>query len=150
MVLRLCPWRSHNLLPTFGTFHELENSLRMSINGLGNLMGSSGGPRKPTLRWNLKFFFRESISIIKGATYLKKEATKVQRQKSFFFLLKYHMPLFSALPYLLNPLSYGGQLLSLTALYPLKIFENPILFELYNLWRKDQKYPIRFRNKGLL
>ena len=27
----------------------------------------------------------ESISIIKGATYLKKEATKVQRQKSFFF-----------------------------------------------------------------
>ena len=27
----------------------------------------------------------ESISIIKGATSVKKEATKVQRQKSFFF-----------------------------------------------------------------
>ena len=39
----------------------------------------------------------ESISIIKGATSVKKEATKVQRQKSFFFLHKYHMPLFSAM-----------------------------------------------------
>ena len=38
----------------------------------------------------------ESISIIKGATSVKKEAAKVQRQKSFF-LLKYHMLLFSAL-----------------------------------------------------
>ena len=27
----------------------------------------------------------ESISIVKGATSVKKEATKVQRQKSFFF-----------------------------------------------------------------
>jgi len=39
----------------------------------------------------------ESISIIKGATTVKKEAKKVQRQKSFFFLHKYHMLLFSAL-----------------------------------------------------
>ena len=46
---------------------------------------------------NLKFFFMESISIIKGATSVKKEAAKVQRQKSFFFLHKYHMPLFSAM-----------------------------------------------------
>ena len=38
----------------------------------------------------------ESISIIKGATTVKKEAEKVQRQKSFF-LHKYHMLLFSAL-----------------------------------------------------
>ena len=36
----------------------------------------------------------ESISIIKGATTVKKEAKKVQRQKSFF-LLKYNMLLFS-------------------------------------------------------
>ena len=57
----------------------------MPINGLGNLMGSPGGPRKPTWRWNLNFFFMESISIIKGATTLKKKAKKVQRQKSFFF-----------------------------------------------------------------
>ena len=32
--------KSH-LLTTFGTFHELENSLRMPINGLGNLTGSA-------------------------------------------------------------------------------------------------------------
>ena len=57
----------------------------MPINGLGNLMGLPGGPRKPTWRWNLKFFFMESISIKKGATSVKKEAEKVQRQKSFFF-----------------------------------------------------------------
>ena len=31
------------------------------------------------------FFFMESISIMKGATTVKKEAKKVQRQKSFFF-----------------------------------------------------------------
>ena len=85
MVLRLCPWRSHNLLPTFGTFHELENSLRMPINRLGNLMGSPGGPRKPTWRWNLKFFFMESISIIKGATTVKKRGWKSSKTKKFFF-----------------------------------------------------------------
>ena len=84
MVLRLCSWRSHNLLPTFGTFHELENSLRMPINGLGNLMGSLGGPRKPTWRWNLKFFFMESISIIKGATTVKKKLKKFKDKKVFF------------------------------------------------------------------
>ena len=38
----------------------------------------------------------ESISIIKGATTVKKEAEKVQRQ-IVFFLLKYNMLLFSAL-----------------------------------------------------
>ena len=37
----------------------------------------------------------ESISNVKVATYLKKEAKKVQRQKTFF-LLKYHLLLFSA------------------------------------------------------
>ena len=37
----------------------------------------------------------ESISIAKGATSVKKEAEKVQRQKSLFFLHKYHMLLFS-------------------------------------------------------
>ena len=76
---------------------RLKILLRMPINGLGNLIGSLGGPRKPTLRWNLKFFFMESIYIIKGATTVKKEAKKVQRQKSLFFLLKYNMLLFSAL-----------------------------------------------------
>ena len=49
-------------------FHELENSLRIQINGLGNLAGSLGVPRKPTWRWNL---------IIKEANNLKKEAKKV-------------------------------------------------------------------------
>ena len=57
----------------------------MPINGLGNLMGLPGGPRKPTWRWNLNFFFMESISIIKGATTVKKEAEEVQIQKSFFY-----------------------------------------------------------------
>ena len=85
MVLRLCPGRSHNLLSTFGTFHELENSLRMPINGLCNLKGLLGGPRKPTWRWNLNFFFMESISNVKVATNLKKEANKVQRKKTFYF-----------------------------------------------------------------
>ena len=55
------------------------------INGLCNLMGLLGGPENPLGGGIWKNFFRESISIIKGATYLKKEATKVQRQKSFFF-----------------------------------------------------------------
>ena len=41
----------------------------------------------------------ESISIVKGATTVKKEAEKVQRQKSFF-LHKYHMLLFSAMVHL--------------------------------------------------
>ena len=57
----------------------------MPMNRLGNLAGSLGGPRKPAWRWNLKFFFMESISNVKVATYLKKEAKKVQRQKTFFF-----------------------------------------------------------------
>ena len=85
MVLRLCPSRSHNLLPTFGTFHELENSIRMPINGLGNLMCSLGGPENPLGGGFWKFFFMESISTIKGATTVKKEAEKVQRQIKFFF-----------------------------------------------------------------
>ena len=89
MVLRLCPGRSHNLLPTFGTFHELENSLRMPINGLGNLMGLPGGPRKPTLRWILKNIFMESISIVKQAEKTEKKL-KSSKTKNFF-LHKYHI-----------------------------------------------------------
>ena len=64
---------------------ELENSIRMPINGLGNLMGLLGGPRKPTWRWNLNFFFHGINFYVKVATNLKKEAKKVQRQKTFFF-----------------------------------------------------------------
>ena len=85
MVLRLCPWRSHNLLPTFGTFHELENSLRMPINGLGNLMGSPGGPRKPTWRWNLKFFFHGINFYYKRGYYCEKRGWKSSKTKKFFF-----------------------------------------------------------------
>ena len=81
---------SHNL-------KEIETLLSDEINGLGDLAGSLGGGPKNTLGGGIwKFFFMESISIIKGATSVKKEATKVQRQKSFFFLHKYRMPLFSA------------------------------------------------------
>ena len=54
------------------------------INGLCNLMGSLGGPENPLGGGIWNFFFMESISIIKGATSVKKEAEKVQRQKSFF------------------------------------------------------------------
>ena len=43
----------------------------------------------------MNFFFMESISNVKVATNLKKEAKKVQRPKTFF-LLKYHLLLFSA------------------------------------------------------
>ena len=85
MVLRLCPWRSHNLLPTFGTFHELENSLRMPINGLGNLMGSPGGPRKPTWRWNLKFFFHGINFYYKRGYFCEKRGWKSSKTKKFFF-----------------------------------------------------------------
>ena len=81
---------SHNL-------KEIETLLSDEINGLGDLAGSLGGPKNTLGGGIWKFFFMESISIIKGATSVKKEAAKVQRQKSFFFLLKYHMPLFSAL-----------------------------------------------------
>ena len=80
---------SHNL-------KEIETLLSDEINGLGDLAGSLGGAQKHTWRWNLKFFFMESISIVKGATTVKKEAEKVQRQKSFF-LHKYHMLLFNAM-----------------------------------------------------
>ena len=70
---------SHNL-------KEIETLLSDEINGLGDLAGSLGGGPKNTLGGGIwKFFFMESISIIKGATSVKKEATKVQRQKSFFF-----------------------------------------------------------------
>ena len=48
----------------------------MPINGLSNLMGSPGGPRKPTWRWNLKFLFMESMSIYKRGYYCEKEAEK--------------------------------------------------------------------------
>ena len=66
----------------------------MPINGLGNLMGSPGGPRKPTWRWDLKNFFHGiNFYFMKGATSVKKEAEKV------FFLHKYHLLLFSALNY---------------------------------------------------
>ena len=43
----------------------------------------------------MNFFFMESISNVKVATNLKKEAKKVQRQKPVF-MLKYHLLLFSA------------------------------------------------------
>ena len=85
MVLRLCPWRSHNLLPTFGTFHELENSLRMPINGLGYLMGLPGGPRKPTWRWNLKFFFHGINFYYKRGYFCEKRGWKSSKTKKFFF-----------------------------------------------------------------
>ena len=84
MILRLCPWRSHNLLPTFGTFHELENSLRVPINRLGNLTGSLGGPENP-LWCGIWIFFMKSISNVKEANNLKKEAKKVQKEKNFLF-----------------------------------------------------------------
>ena len=85
MVLKLCLWRSYNLLPTFGTFHELENSLRMPINGLGNLMGSLGGPRKPTWRWNLKFFFHGINFYYKRGYFCEKRGCKSSKTKKFFF-----------------------------------------------------------------
>ena len=61
MELRLCHWRSHNLLPAFGTFHELENSLRMPINRL------AGETQKTHLEVEFNFFFMQSISNIKEA-----------------------------------------------------------------------------------
>ena len=62
-------------LLTFGPFHELENSFRMPMNGLGNLAGLLGGPRKPAWRWN--FFFMESISNVKLKKRLKKFKGKI-------------------------------------------------------------------------
>ena len=49
----------------------------MQINGLGNLAGLLGGPRKPAWRWNLKFFFMESISNVKLKKRLKKFKGKI-------------------------------------------------------------------------
>ena len=37
--------------------------------------------REPIWRWNLNFFFMESINTLKEATNLKKEAKKIQRHK---------------------------------------------------------------------
>ena len=85
MVLKLCLWRSYNLLPTFGTVHELENSLRMPINWRGNLKGSLGGPRKPTWRWNLKFFFHGINFYYKRGYFCEKRGYKSSKTKKFFF-----------------------------------------------------------------
>ena len=85
MVLKLSHWRSRNLLPTFGAFHELENSLREPFNGLGHLKGSQGGARKPTWRWNLKIFFHGINFYYKRGYFCEKRGCKSSKTKKFFF-----------------------------------------------------------------